>query len=195
MVGVIEAYEMAKGIMPSREYFFFDSFEGFKRTYNDTLDSKFNEMLHKWTQTGRWAAGRHGVDDLTFVRKQFDSVGLLLPRVHFVKGFFEHTMPHLAISRSIAVLRMDGDLYGSTSITLQCLYPSVNLGGVVIVDDYNWHPQAGGNIYPCRQAVNDYRKRHAIHDTREAIEVKAVPPFWKKYRNVTPHKGECVVGS
>ena len=140
-------------------------------------------------------------------------MGLLLPRVHFIKGFFEDTMPHLAISRSIAVLRMDGDLYGSTSIALQCLYPSVNLGGVVIVDDYNFHPNPSsgrrrgrdggsrsspnprGDIYPCRQAVTDYRKRHAIHDTREAIEVKAVPPFWKKYRNVTSHKGECVVGS
>ena len=31
MVGVIEAYEMAKGIIPSREYFFFDSFEEFLR--------------------------------------------------------------------------------------------------------------------------------------------------------------------
>jgi Macrocin-O-methyltransferase (TylF). len=61
----------------------------------------------------------------------------------------------LAPIQSIAVLRLDGDLYESTMDTLTHLYPKVSPGGFVIVDDHGAFP-------PCAEAVADYRRDHGI---------------------------------
>ena len=50
---------------------------------------------------------------------------------------------------SIAVLRLDGDLYTSTMDVLQPLYPRVSPCGYILVDDYGYFIQ-------CRRAVDDY---------------------------------------
>jgi hypothetical protein len=53
------------------------------------------------------------------------------------EGYFEVTLP-AARSRfsSFAVLRLDGDIYQSTWEALENLYPYLNVGGYVIIDDY-----------------------------------------------------------
>ena len=56
-------------------------------------------------------------------------------RLQIHKGWFENTLPRLE-SEHIAVLRMDGDSYKSTTEILQNLYHKVSHGGVIIVDDY-----------------------------------------------------------
>jgi hypothetical protein len=49
------------------------------------------------------------------------------------------------------VLRLDGDLYSSTTDALTHLYPRLSAGGFLIVDDY---------LLPgCRRAVHDSRDR------------------------------------
>ena len=69
-------------------------------------------------------------------------------------GLFADTVP-LAVEYSkrrtleeIALLRLDGDLYESTRVPLQHLYPIVSRGGYVIVDDYD--------LDGARKAVNEY---------------------------------------
>jgi hypothetical protein len=72
------------------------------------------------------------------------------------EGLFEDTVPaHGPFGRhiiadvgAIAVLRLDGDLYESTRICLEHLYPLVSVGGWVIVDDWN--------LPGCRKAVDEY---------------------------------------
>jgi hypothetical protein len=39
--------------------------------------------------------------------------------------------------QQIAVLRLDGDLYRSTKVCMDYLYPLVSQGGYVIVDDFD----------------------------------------------------------
>ena len=70
------------------------------------------------------------------------------------QGLFADTVP-LAVEYSkrrtleaIAVLRLDGDLYESTRVPLQHLYPIVSRGGWVIVDDYD--------LAGARKAVEDH---------------------------------------
>ena len=65
-----------------------------------------------------------------------------------VRGWFEDTVPALDV-RDIAVLRLDGDLYDSTLVCLQALFPRVVPGGLVIIDDY-------GEWDGCTRAVHDY---------------------------------------
>lgn len=82
------------------------------------------------------------------VRDNFNTYNLLDDNVVFLKGWFRDTLRD-APTESIALLRMDGDLYESTMDTLDALYDRVSPGGIVIVDDY-------GALAACRQAVEDF---------------------------------------
>jgi len=69
------------------------------------------------------------------------------------EGDFHETVPFFAgqqeaRSGKIAVLRLDGDLYESTRVCIEHLYPLVSVGGWVIVDDWN--------LPGCRKAVDEY---------------------------------------
>ena len=66
---------------------------------------------------------------------------------------FEETLPGLRAG-PFALLR-DGDMYGSTMVALESLYPRLSPGGFVIIDDY-------GALPACRAAVEDYRAANAI---------------------------------
>ena len=59
----------------------------------------------------------------------------------FLKGFFEDTLPALRTD-GIAILRMDGDMYSSTTDILVNLFEQVTPGGVVIVDDWTLEARA-----------------------------------------------------
>jgi O-methyltransferase len=62
--------------------------------------------------------------------------------VSFHKGMIEDT-PLDELPQSIAILRLDTDFYSSTRWELQHMYPLVEAGGVVIVDDYgSWQGSA-----------------------------------------------------
>ena len=71
----------------------------------------------------------------------------------------------------LAVLRLDGDLYESTMDALVSLYPKVEAGGYIIIDDYN-------DIAACRQAVTDYRSAHRI--TEDIVNVDWTGVYWRK---------------
>lgn len=52
-------------------------------------------------------------------------------------GMFQDTMPGIEFDiDQIALLRLDGDLYESTKVCMEYLYPLVSKGGWVICDDY-----------------------------------------------------------
>jgi hypothetical protein len=61
-------------------------------------------------------------------------------------GWFEETIPRAEIN-SIALLRLDGDLYESTRVCIEHLYPKVSRGGWCIVDDWS--------LDGCRRAVTE----------------------------------------
>jgi O-methyltransferase len=63
------------------------------------------------------------------------------------EGWFQHTVPAAQIG-PIALLRLDADLYESTLICLQYLYPRLSPGGWCIADDYG--------LDGCREAVDQF---------------------------------------
>lgn len=69
-------------------------------------------------------------------------------RYKVYKGWFENTMPVFP-DLPIAILRLDGDWYDSTMVSLRNLFPKVVVGGIVILDDY--HTWDG-----CTRAVHDF---------------------------------------
>jgi hypothetical protein len=104
------------------------------------------------------------------VKANFERYGLLDAQVVFLKGWFRDTLPACPVQR-LAVLRLDGDLYESTTDALVHLYPKLSVGGYVIVDDY-------GLIPACRQAVHDFRGRHRILEPIQPIDGAGI--FWQR---------------
>jgi hypothetical protein len=104
------------------------------------------------------------------VQENFRRYGLLDEQVRFLKGWFRDSLPAAPVER-LAVLRLDGDLYESTMDALVSLYPKVEAGGYVIIDDYN-------DIAACRQAVTDYRSAHRI--TEDIVKVDWTGVYWQK---------------
>lgn len=106
------------------------------------------------------------------VKRNFTRYKMLDDRVRFLEGWFSDTLPNAPIER-LAVLRIDGDMYGSTMDVLESLYPKVSVGGFVIVDDY-------GEIPQCRAAVEDFRSEHKISEPLQRIDGSGV--FWRRRR-------------
>ena len=63
------------------------------------------------------------------------------------------------------------DMYESTIVALDALYPRLRPGGFLIVDDY-------GAVPACRQAVQDYRAKHGIAE--EIVEIDWAGVYWRK---------------
>ena len=104
------------------------------------------------------------------VKANFERYGLLDDQVGFLPGWFKDTLPAAPIDR-LAVLRLDGDMYGSTMDALEALYPKLSVGGYVIIDDY-------GNIAQCKEAVTDFRNANGIIDPIETIDWTGV--YWQR---------------
>ncbi len=106
------------------------------------------------------------------VKRNFTRYDMLDDRVRFLEGWFADTLPSAPIN-TLAVLRVDGDMYGSTMDVLQALYAKVSVGGFVIIDDY-------GEIAQCRTAVEDFRAEHKVSEPLERIDGSGV--FWRRRR-------------
>jgi O-methyltransferase len=103
------------------------------------------------------------------VQRNFEKYGLLDECVRFLKGWFIDTLPTAPIDR-LAVMRLDGDMYGSTMDSLEALYPKLSAGGYAIIDDYN--------LPGARQATDDYRARNGVQEPIHQIDWTGV--YWKK---------------
>ena len=104
------------------------------------------------------------------VRANFERYGLLDSQVEFLEGWFKDTLPVAPISQ-IAVLRLDGDMYESTTEALTSLYDRVSKRGFVIIDDY-------GALPNCRAAVHDFRNARNRQDPIHTIDWTGA--FWQK---------------
>ncbi len=115
------------------------------------------------------------------VARNFATYDLLSDQVRFVKGFFSHTLPLVKNEiEKISILRLDGDMYESTIVALENLYPLLEVNGYVIVDDYG--------LPNCRKALEDYRKFHGIED--EYVEIDKSSVYFKKTKQCDKDKVE-----
>lgn len=77
----------------------------------------------------------------------FKTFGFDPQRVHLVKGLFKITLPTY-LGRPIALLHIDASGYEPVRCCLKNLYPHVQSGGWVVLDNY-------GVDKECRRAVNE----------------------------------------
>jgi hypothetical protein len=154
MRGVLKAHGVT-----SRNVWIADSFQGFPQ---DTPRPADRSMATQADQV------QLAVPEAE-VRRNFGLYGLLDDQVRFLPGFFADTLPSAPV-KQLAVLRLDGDLYASTMDALVPLYPRVEPGGYVIIDDYQ--------ISMCKDAVTDYRGEHGV--TSPIWDIDGCGVFWRK---------------
>jgi O-methyltransferase len=88
--------------------------------------------------------------------------------VVFVKGFFSESLKDLDCG-PLAILRLDGDMYSSTTQVLHSLFDKISPGGFVIVDDW---------ILPgVRKAVEDFLVERSLRP--EIIPIDDISAFFR----------------
>ena len=155
----------------SRTVFVADSFQGVpqpdpERFPQDGADTAWGQL---------WRAPELAVP-LDVVKGNFERYGLLDQQVRFLPGWFRDTLPAAPVER-LAVLRLDGDLYESTILALQHLYPRISPGGYLLIDDY-------GDIQACRQAVDDYRGQFGITEPIQTVDWTGA--YWRVSPSAKP---------
>ena len=88
------------------------------------------------------------------VQKNLHSTNYLKEKIYFIKGKVEDTIPH-TLPGKISLLRLDTDWYESTYHELKHLFPLLEKGGIIIIDDY-------GHWQGAKKATDDYFKENNI---------------------------------
>lgn len=156
MRGVLKAYGIT-----DRSVWVADSFRGLPKPDADRFQNDEGDLF--------WGYDALAVS-LDQVKANFERYGLLDDQVRFLPGWFRDTLPTASIEQ-IAVLRLDGDMYESTIVALDALYPKVSPGGYAIVDDYK-------AVDACKTAVDDYRAAHGITEAIHEIDWGGV--YWQR---------------
>ena len=133
---------VARWASPLRQCWMFDTFEGM--TEPGPNDTKRNGEVAQNNWVGKSAVSVEAVIENLKEVGVFDD-----ERVRFVKGDIRKTLLAANIPAQIAVLRLDTDFYDSTKIEMEVLYPRLQSGGFLIIDDY-------GHWMGARKAVDEY---------------------------------------
>jgi O-methyltransferase len=145
----------------TKKVFVADSFQGLPKPDIKKYKSDFGDKHHTWSQLSI------GVE---VVKENFKKYNLLDERVVFLEGWFADTLVDAPIEK-LSLIRLDGDMYGSTMDAIQPLYPKLSKGGFVIVDDYF-------AVKGCQLAILDYRKE--LNITEEMIPIDQSAVYWQK---------------
>jgi O-methyltransferase len=129
----------------------FDSFEGLP-----IAQDKDGIAAKKWQEDKKSATYFDNCSaDMSFSHEAMKLSGARQYKI--IKGWFKDTLLSFKSSEPIAMLRIDGDWYDSTMQCLDNLYPRVNDGGIIIIDDYyTWDG--------CTRAIHDYLSRNELAD-------------------------------
>ena len=143
-----------------RKVYVADSFEGLPKPDPEEFPADQGDRFHKHSYL---AVSK---EDVAY---NFSKYGLLDDQVVFLKGWFKDTLPQAPIEK-LSILRLDGDMYGSTMDALKNLYPKLLSGGFCIIDDYA--------LPRCKSAVDDYRAKQKINSEMKQIDWTG--RYWRK---------------
>ena len=120
------------GRAQNRQTFLFDTFGGF-----DPRDLR----------------GVDGAKGIRFTDTSFDAVQNLVGTegVKYVPGFFPDSILGIQLPEQIAVAHIDCDLYQPMKAGLECFYPRLSVGGVLLMHDYS-----SGHWPGAKRAVDEF---------------------------------------
>ena len=153
MALVNETYKLNKNI------WLCDSFIGCP----DPLETKLGTVYGERHWKGDFSAS------LETVTQNFKDINLWTDNIRILEGWFEDTLPNCEIEK-ISLLHFDGDLYSSTLEVLYNLYDKVEIGGIIIIDDYS--------IEACKIAVHQFLNERSIKTPINKIDKNILGGVW-----------------
>ena len=99
-----------------------------------------------------------------------DKIGFPMENIIIKKGLFLTTFKS-KIPQSISLLHIDADWYNSVLLSLETFYPMVNIGGIIILDDF-------GHWEGAREAFYDFCFEQNIKPLLERVGYTQA--FWRK---------------
>ncbi len=115
-----------------RTIWMYDTFKGMTKPGPEDGEAEKREWAAREITPGHSDWCLSGLDE---VRKNMFATGYPAGQIRFVEGPVEDTIPGNCPA-SIALLRLDTDWYASTLHELTQLYPLLQTGGVLLIDDY-----------------------------------------------------------
>ncbi len=146
-----------------RDLYLFDTFDGMTAPSDEDRD--FSGAPAEGGSVWRDAAADSSgwcAAGLEEVRANLIGTGYPPERIHLVQGRVEETLPTHAPDH-IALLRLDTDWYESTKHEMEHLFPRLERGGVLILDDY-------GHWQGSRRAVDEYLASQGLHLLLQRID-------------------------
>lgn len=150
----------------------FDSFQGIPRATTD--DPELQQATYGLSSGKMESSGISvsPVENTLNNLRKWGAYDAGLIEVH--PGWFQDTLPADAPKLGpLALLRVDVDLYESTRVVYEHLYPLVVTGGYIIDDDYGRHD---GEAPACRRALE------SVIGSQSVVEVVGQPDtsWWRK---------------
>ncbi|CAN5394255.1 N/A [soil metagenome] len=151
-----------------RRLWLYDTFEGMTAPTEVDVDrdgGRAADYIERYGDDGHWCYA--GLDE---VRATFSDLGFDAESVTFVQGDVLQTLLE-AKPETAAIVRLDTDWYESTRLEMELLYPRLQPGGVLIIDDY-------GHWAGSRLAVDEYfadRPRPLLNRTTPAVRMAIKP--------------------
>lgn len=153
----------------------FDTFQGMIGASSEDVDYKGNKAIKILKDTPIDSNDRDNIwcySSLDEVKQNIVSICGNFKNINFIKGDVAKTLRDKKnLPSKIALLRLDTDFYESTKIELEILYPLLQDGGILIIDDYGYWNGA-------RKAFDEYFSniphfKHVIdHSCRMIIKKK-----------------------
>ena len=138
-----------------RDMYLFDTFSGMSSPTQDDVSYRGENAISIFEEK---KTSNHSSDwccaTIEDVSRNVVSTGYPPQRLHFVQGKVEDTIPAKAPD-GIALLRLDTDWYESTRHELEHLFPRLEPGGILIIDDYGYWKGA-------RKAVDEYIEKNNL---------------------------------
>jgi O-methyltransferase len=137
-----------------RKHHLFDTFEGMPPPTDEDIDFRGVTAEEQMLRASK-ADVTYDVmcaASISDVRANIMSCGCDPDQFNLVVGRVEDTLPTVPQNK-ISILRLDTDWYNSTRLELEVLYPRLESGGVLIIDDY-------GHWSGAKKAVDEYFRVH-----------------------------------
>ena len=160
ILGIMEYLAFHK--MTDRKVFLYDTFEGM--TPPEDIDKDLNGRKAESILEDVMCISP--IDEVleTIGRSSFPMVNVTLVQGDVCKTL--NSANHLH-KNNLALLRLDTDWYASTKKEMEVLYPKLNFGGVLIVDDY-------GHWKGSKTAVDEYFEGQGISPQIEQIDYTGI---------------------
>jgi len=160
------AYTLLELHAGERDLYLYDTYAGMATPSDRDISILGKPAMRKYARKVKDGECTWHNYPIELVRDNMLKTGYDESRIKLVKGLVQDTLPGHG-SSSIALLRLDTNLYESTCCEMEELFPKLSVGGVFIVDDYNrWIGQ--------REAIDEYFDKHNINMLLTRIDDHAV---------------------